>query len=165
MKNREYRAEVEVDSMLKNIFKRNVKPMEWGEHILNSSPFLGIVIPGEDYCSRMDFLERFTKKAYFHRLIKVKKPGFVNYWYDGPCGNIGVRLWEDGTYHQVKNAVIGISRLNIIDDKKTEEIGLKAVELLIKNNNIVLFLPNNNEEIKFYEERFPDAKKISYGPT
>ncbi|KGA83765.1 hypothetical protein KQ41_06940 [Lysinibacillus fusiformis] len=148
--------------MFKSIFNRTIKPMEWGDQEIVSFPYLGIVIPNRGYYDRMGFLNAFTKKAILHRLCKEKKPIHVNYWYDGPCGNIGVRLWEERIYHRVKYSVIGISRLNCVDDMKTFDIAKNAVNKLIENNNIVLLLPSEYKEIEFYEECFPEAKKLSF---
>ena len=152
-------------------FNKAVISMEWGsseDRVLISPPFLGVVVPPEEkvlfhYGNRKDFLWRFTEKAYSLRLIKNKEPYHVNYWYDGPCGNVGVFLWEKGAYHQIKNSVIGISRLNYsLSDKNTIDIAKKAIEILIENNNIVLFLPMNGEEIEFYENFFPNVMKLNY---
>lgn len=130
------------------------------------SPFLGVVIPKEEkelyhYGKRKEFLENFVKKACSGSLIRNQHTFHVNYWYDGPCGNVGMILWEQGSYHQIKNSVIGISRLTYaMCDKNTIDIAKKAIEILIKNNNIILFLPMNNEEIEFYENFDPSVKKI-----
>jgi len=152
--------------MFKNLFKKTIVPMSFGNQLI-SLPFLGIVIPSRGNYNRKDFLEQFTRQAYTHGLIKEKHPSHVSYWYDGPCGNMGVLLWEDGAYKRAKNGVIGISRLNILDGNTeyTLEIAKKAVKTLMENNNIVLLLPtefaeDQEYEIPFYEDLFPEAQKL-----
>jgi len=80
---------------------------------------------------------------------------------------MGVLLWKDGAYKRAKNGVIGISRLHILDGSAeyTLEIAKKAVKTLMENNNIVLLLPtefaeNQEYEISFYENLFPEAQKL-----
>lgn len=141
-------------------------PMSFGNQLI-SLPFLGIVIPNRENYNRKDFLEQFTRQVYTHGLIKEKHPSHVSYWYNGPCGNMGVLLWKDGAYKRAKNGVIGISRLHILDGSAEYTLGIakKAVKTLMENNNIVLLLPtefaeNQEYEISFYENSFPEAQKL-----
>jgi hypothetical protein len=151
--------------MIKSLFKKTVKPLYLGNQVIETTPFLAIVVPNNKKYQRDDFLNEFTSVAYSHGLIKVKKPSHVNYWYDGPHGNMGLLMWEDGTYSHAKNGVIGISRLNIhpeIDPNIIFDIAKSAVKTLLDNNNIVFLLPAEHEEnhVEFYQELFPDAKKL-----
>lgn len=151
--------------MIKFLISKSVKPLYMGNQVIESTPFLAIVVPKSIRYQRDEFLSEFTSIAYSHGLIKVKKPIHVNYWYDGPHGNLGLLLWEDGAYSRAKNGVIGISRLNIhpeIDSKILFDIVKSAVKTLLDNNNIVFLLPAEHEEnyVEFYQELFPDAKKF-----
>ncbi|QGQ45109.1 hypothetical protein [Metabacillus sediminilitoris] len=151
--------------MIKFLLRKSVKPLYIGNQLIESTPYLAIVVPKYSRYQRDEFLSEFTSIAYSHGLIKRKKPIHVNYWYDGPHGNMGLRLWEDGAYHHAKNGVIGISRLNIhpdIDPNLLFDIVKSAVKTLLDNNNIVFFLPAEHEEnyVEFYQDLFPEAKKF-----
>lgn len=78
-------------------------------------------------------------------------------------GNLGVDYWNDGAYERAKNGVVGISSLEYAQyDEQALKIAKKAVEKLLKNNNVIFLLPRFNEEelVTFCEEFFPQDEKI-----
>ncbi|OME30671.1 hypothetical protein BSK63_17410 [Paenibacillus odorifer] len=144
--------------MYRKIFKKQGKPLRYGDQIITTSSFFAIVNPVKtNFKNRDKFLNNFAKQAYIHGLSTVKKPSHVLYWYDGPFRNQGVDLWNDGAYHRTRKGVVGISALFLADSEETIELAKKAVHVLIENNNLVLLLPEYAEEFEMYKMMFPDA--------
>lgn len=134
-------------------------PMNIGNFTIYSTPFIAIINTTFEY-KREICLKDIAIEACNCGLLLNKNPIHINYWYDGPCGNIGLDYWENNCYEKIKNSVIGISRLNIVkEDKEMIEIAQKAVQQLMANDNIVLLLTMENEknEVMFYHELFPEA--------
>lgn len=144
--------------MFRKIFKKQVKPLSFGDQIITSSSFFAIVNPLKtNFKNRGELLDNFSKMAYIHGLSIEKKPSHVRYWYDGPYGNQGVELWKDGAYHRSHKGVVGISALFLADSEETIELAKKAVQVLVENNNLVLLLPEHVEEFEIYKLMFSNA--------
>lgn len=142
-----------------SLFKKKPKALTIGNQTIHQSPFLAIVIPSKQPFQRDQFLSDFTNEVFQHGLSRHRTASHVRYWYDGPIGNQGLLLWEDGAYQRVKNSVVGISRLDMVRGDILK-IAQEAVQILLDNKNIVLLLPHHNaidEHVSFYQKLFPDA--------
>lgn len=147
-----------------DVIAQRRKKMEIGETIIEKSAFLGIVVPEKKLYDRYLFLKHFTEQAYFFEVIQNKLAYHINYWYEGPCGNVGLNLFETGDYKRLRQGVVAFSRLNIAESDEMLEIAKKMIETLIRNRNIVLFLPTeeevnigDNAYIEYYHCLFPEA--------
>lgn len=147
-----------MDKILKNT-TNSIMPMNIGNVTIKNTPFIAIINTTFEFRREL-CLKDIAIEAYNCGLTLNKKPIHINYWYNGPCGNIGLDYWENNCYAKIKNSVIGISRLNLVkEDKEMIKIAQKAVNQLMANNNIVLLLTMENEkdEFAFYQDLFPEA--------
>lgn len=148
--------------MLKRMFPS--KEIKWKREETIQLPFVGMVIPVEeeyDSNSLWSFLIDFTEELYRHGMCVNKKATLLKYWYDGPWGNVGLDFWESGLCKLKTKEVIAITELTKAEHEDVIHIAKQIVDELKKKSNVILLIPKNDEEIKFYNEHFPEAVPIS----
>lgn len=138
--------------------------MQVGKTVIDSGAFIGIIVPEKHLYDRYQFLQRFAEEAYYFGITRNKRPYHVNYWYDGPCGNVGLELYKSGDYRRLKRGVVAFSRLNVHESEEMIQIAQKMVETLLRNQNIILLMPTEQEAkqndcsyLDYYQGLFPEA--------
>ncbi|MEK4263932.1 hypothetical protein [Paenibacillus sp. FSL L8-0499] len=64
--------------MYRKIFRKQGKPLRFGDQIITTSSFFAIVNPVKtNFKNRDKFLNNFAKQAYIHGLSTVKKPSHI----------------------------------------------------------------------------------------